>query len=586
MRRHARRMRRAGLQPMVVINADDQLPDLIVVSICRFLWRYRSELAPAYLALALALGGTILHLTHPTWWTYILIATALTASLPVPFGPRIGLTARGESYYAVAVVMAAGSWLSAATALGATVRPLPQILLIGGLVLAIPWWAHRRRRAKVRVSRKLAAWPEIAQTIGLAGSRVQSAIVDIWGWRARLALARGQTLDDVTAKTPAIESALGTHRGAVRVYPTRDELANRFELRVLDTDPHADAVAWEPPGITSITQPIPLGLFEDATPVLVNLLRRHVLIGGVVGSGKSGILNVIIAALAACRDVVIWGVDLKGGMELAPWRPVLGKLATTPRQATALFADAVAELDARARDLAADGARVWNPSPEAPALIVVVDEYAELADTAPDATRHADSIGRRGRAPAVNLIAATQRPTQKAMGHGAIRSQMDVRICLRVRERRDADLILGQGAYAAGWHPHTLNAPGKFLLSDPEHTTPHRARAPYIDDHTVTATAARTASQRPSLPTRGTNTRPATSDELDPSGTLSPSVPEAILWTILNNAPEDGIPVAHLMQATGMSRPWIYQRLRELADTGRVTQPSRGRWRAAPETRE
>ncbi|MBA8952682.1 hypothetical protein HNR61_004328 [Actinomadura namibiensis] len=32
-----------------------------------------------------------------------------------------------------------------------------------------------------------------------------------------------------------------------------------------------------------------------------------------------------------------------------------------------------------------------------------------------------------------------------------------------------------------------------------------------------------------------------------------------------------------------MSRPWIYQRLRELADTGRVTQVSRGRWRAMPE---
>jgi hypothetical protein len=37
--------------------------------------------------------------------------------------------------------------------------------------------------------------------------------------------------------------------------------------------------------------------------------------------GKFGIVNVILAALAACRDVVIsiWGVDLNGGMELQPW---------------------------------------------------------------------------------------------------------------------------------------------------------------------------------------------------------------------------------------------------------------------------
>jgi DNA segregation ATPase FtsK/SpoIIIE-like protein len=59
--------------------------------------------------------------------------------------------------------------------------------------------------------------------------------------------------------------------------------------------------------------------------------------------------------------------------------------------------------------------------------------------------RDTDSIARLGRAVAVTLIAATQRPTQKAMGQGAVRSQMDLRICFRVREQRDVDLVLGQG---------------------------------------------------------------------------------------------------------------------------------------------
>jgi hypothetical protein len=54
---------------------------------------------------------------------------------------------------------------------------------------------------------------------------------------------------------------------------------------------------------------------------------------------------------------------------------------------------------------------------------------------------------------------------------------MDVRISFRVRERKDVDLILGQGMLAAGWHAHTLNAPGKFLVSAAEHDTPKRARA-------------------------------------------------------------------------------------------------------------
>ena len=93
-----------------------------------------------------------------------------------------------------------------------------------------------------------------------------------------------------------------------------------------------------------------------------------------------------------------------------------------------------------------------------PALVIVVDEYAEMPAEAQD---YADSVARRGRAVAVNLLAATQRPTQEAMGGNAVRSQMDVRICLRVRERRDVDLILGQGSFAsrmARAHAHPARA--------------------------------------------------------------------------------------------------------------------------------
>jgi S-DNA-T family DNA segregation ATPase FtsK/SpoIIIE len=146
-------------------------------------------------------------------------------------------------------------------------------------------------------------------------------------------------------------------------------------------------------------------------------------------------------------------------------------LATTPEQAAVLLRDAAAILQARAELLAAADRRVWEPSPDMPTL-AIIDEYAALADDAQDAKGYADSIARLGRAVAVTLVATTQRPTQKATGQGAVRSQMNLRICFRVRERRDVDLILGQGMLNAGWHAHTLNAPGKFLISSPEHDTP------------------------------------------------------------------------------------------------------------------
>jgi DNA segregation ATPase FtsK/SpoIIIE-like protein len=296
--------------------------------------------------------------------------------------------------------------------------------------------------------------------------------------------------------------------------------------------------------------------------------------------------------------VVIWAIDLKNGMELQPWAPCLDRLATTPQEATALLADAVAILQVRAAHLAATGRRVWDPTPDMPALLIIVDEYAELADDAPAAMSDADSVARLGRAVAVTLIAATQRPTQKAMGQGAVRSQMDTRVCFRVRERKDVDLVLGQGMLNAGWHAHTLNAPGKFLVSAPEHTTPKRARAYLVTDDDVAHVIAHYGPRRPQLDdvSRGARNlgpadaepvpwylknaprvadEPADSPASDDTNSLAD-----LLWGALCDAPEGGADVAELMRATGMGRSTVYRYLAALTEQGRAEQVGWGRWRA------
>ena len=514
------------------------------------------------------------------------------------FGARWGFPTLIERIYAAITIYAAGVWLSAAIAVGPFIRPLPQALAIVAPVLSVPWWAHRRRRAKVRVERKLQSWPDIAKAIGLAGSEIMSATVDVWGWRARLRLARGQTITDLAGKIPALESGLGTFRGAVRVYPTPDDLANRCEIRVLDVDPHAGAIPWPGPSVTSVTQPVDLGPFEDATECLVPFGRLHGIFGGTTGSGKSGGINVLMGNLVACRDVVIWGIDLKKGMELGPWASCIDRLATTPEEAITLLRDAVAVLEARAALLAAAGKRTWEISPAWPALIIIIDEYAELADETPDAMSDTDSIARLGRAVAVTLIAATQRPTQKAMGQGAVRSQMDLRICFRVREQRDVDLVLGQGMLRAGWNAHALNAPGKFLVSAPGHDKPKPARAYLLSDQVVAETAAHYAPYRPRLDDISRRASGSASRPPAPSGDsgyahANPQVtadaagtPDDPLWAALCAAPDEGTGITDLMRITGWKRTKLYRHLREHAEAGRAVRVSGGRWRARrPEER-
>jgi S-DNA-T family DNA segregation ATPase FtsK/SpoIIIE len=607
-RQYRRAMRRGfrprhGSYPILIPPPYEPVAAMMFAALARLAYRHRSAFLPFAVTGAMFILAAVVHKHHPGMWvivTLVTVAAGLVTSLPhrllwtmparkVTAGivtrvwEACGITRPAERAYVTAAVVTGGGWLSAAIAAGPLTKPLPAIAGIATVILGIPWWAHRRRRAKVRIERTVQTWPDMAENMGLPGSRIVSATGNAWGFTARVILRKGTTAVQAINQVPAIESGLGTRPGSVRALPDPAR-ADAVILRVIETDPHANPVPWPGQPATSIKRPAELGLFEDGRPVRAVILRRNVLIGGTTGAGKSGIVNVVLAYLAACADVTIWGVDLKGGMELQPWASCMQKLATTPREAAAIFRDAVTEVDKRAALMAGKGERTWQPAPETPALVTVVDEYAEMP---PEAQDDADSLARRGRAVAANLLAATQRPTQEAMGGNAVRSQMDVRICLRVRERRDVDLILGQGSFAAGWHAQALTQPGTFLISAPEFTNPERARGYLITDDQVTRHAAGYARSAPGAPSAGEApgwpqmpATPPAHAKGQGTGPQAAGGPESALWAALCSAPPGGLAVWVLMAACGMSRSWVYHRLQEHATAGRAIQVTRGSWRA------
>ena len=187
IRRQTRRARRAGLQPIVVVDSPFPVP--VALLLARFAWRYRSEIAPAASAGAVLTVGGWLHHGHHSLWPWPLAVSDLAALALFKLGARAGLVRLAERVYAAAAVLVAGAWLAAAALLGPFTSPVPQLLCVGALVFAVPWWAQRRRRARARGQRTMAAWPDISKSIALPGSKIQSGAVDLWGWRARLKLA-------------------------------------------------------------------------------------------------------------------------------------------------------------------------------------------------------------------------------------------------------------------------------------------------------------------------------------------------------------------------------------------------------------
>jgi len=148
-----------------------------------------------------------------------------------------------ERAYAATVTAVTGGWLAAAIASGPAAKPLPAIAGIATVLLGIPWWFHRRRRAKARVEKTISAWPEVAENAGLPGSEILSVVVDAWGWTARVLLRKGVTPGQVISKIPALESGLRLRPGSMRV-SADDKRADRFIMRVIENDPHAEPAPW------------------------------------------------------------------------------------------------------------------------------------------------------------------------------------------------------------------------------------------------------------------------------------------------------------------------------------------------------
>ncbi len=183
----------------------------------------------------------------------------------------------------------------------------------------------------------------------------------------------------------------------------------------------------------------------------------HGLVAGTTGSGKSELLQTIVASLAVANrpdamNFVL--VDYKGG---AAFKDAV-HLPHTVGMVTDLDAHLVeraltslgAELTRREHMLAAVGAKdiedyveasSRRPAEPMPRLLIVIDEFASMVRELPDFVAGLVNIAQRGRSLGIHLILATQRPS--GVVSGDIRANTNLRISLRVTDGADSTDIIG-----------------------------------------------------------------------------------------------------------------------------------------------
>ncbi|SHF83613.1 DNA segregation ATPase FtsK/SpoIIIE, S-DNA-T family [Jatrophihabitans endophyticus] len=189
-----------------------------------------------------------------------------------------------------------------------------------------------------------------------------------------------------------------------------------------------------------------LGMSRDG-PVTVDLAADgpHALVAGTTGSGKSELLRTLVLSLAVAHPptaVTFLLVDYKGGATFADCAglPHTTGLVTDLDQRSTVRAlrSLQAELRRREQLLSAAGAddldayRRCRGGEPLPRLVVVVDEFAELAGELPDFVSGLVGVARRGRSLGVHLILATQRPGSAVTAE--IRANTALRIALRVTD--------------------------------------------------------------------------------------------------------------------------------------------------------
>ena len=179
----------------------------------------------------------------------------------------------------------------------------------------------------------------------------------------------------------------------------------------------------------------------------------HALIAGTTGSGKSELLRTIVVGLAAAvspAHLQFVLVDYKGGATFDGCRTLPHTVGLVTDLEGGLAERALVSLEAELtrrerlfRDAAAADLREYRTRGRPPLsrLVVMIDEFATMAQDVPGFLPALVGIAQRGRSLGVHLVLATQRPA--GVVNDDIRANTNLRLALRVNDRADGIDVVG-----------------------------------------------------------------------------------------------------------------------------------------------
>lgn len=250
----------------------------------------------------------------------------------------------------------------------------------------------------------------------------------------------------------------------------------QVELWVAHEDPLREGIVQSPyvnAKRSSIWDGVRIGTDPMGEPIVIELLRNSIGLGGLPQVGKSSVSRVIASAVALdpYADAVV--LDGKGGADWSDMEPLAAKYVNgtsdlAVAQMLGTVNDLVRQMDGR-YDLILKADRSLRPEnrltremAESHGLrpcLVVVDELQDilgaLGDKSRAFTEALTRLARRGPAAGIAIMTVSHRPDASSVAKSLTGAQ-PIKIACRTDDRTASDLILGEGANKSGWNASRL----------------------------------------------------------------------------------------------------------------------------------
>lgn len=478
-------------------------------------WRHHDLSTPALAAASLYAVEAALSFVHHNGDVDAVAAAAAAASAAAAW-------ARSQHFwlqvYLTAATLVSLAWILFAEHFGPFTARMLTAFAIGavtlGLLYPLAAFIDRRDRRKIeaRFAEKLRSragggdWEAMFASLGARGVEFIEEADFRAGRTIQLRLpTHGCPFTRVAGLGEKLETILDLPHRSVKF--RTGETARAFFVDIYTRDVLAEDLPFEfDPTPATINDPFDIGrdVFGEDIEVLIREIRAAVF--APPGSGKSNLLNVLIARLLRCVDVVIWVIDFKHRLVkpwLQPWiegrteRPVLDWVATTPREARLMAKSLVKGIDHRS--VTGVGSKI-TPSARQPAIILISDETASAVglDAGPDARALAallkDIIG-RGRSEAVDAILAFLRSTVDMTGTTTFKALSKLRITLGATDAADA--VSAGASPGMGSEVVAFEHPGTMLVT--KNRRDRIGKALCMEDEDVPVVAEVYSARRPGL---------------------------------------------------------------------------------------